>query len=290
MALCTQPRTLVSYGPEPRIVGCGKCNNCRVNRKRQWVGRLLLEAQTHPGVSFATLTYRTKFLPTVRAPDGEFLGNLCPEHLSGFIKRLRFHILDEFDLYARHFSVGEYGERYGRPHYHCLIFGPRREVADWAVRKAWCDPVTGEQLGRVQVDEFTEGRAAYIVSYGLKGWTRPTSSTEKLLRNRHPEFTRMSRRPGIGAPFIPQLARMMLTVEGRHHLGETGDVADCYRLAGKTWPLDDYMKRKLREHLEMPLTSTRWRAPADYSDENLVAAKVMEERRNRRRREPAGDL
>ena len=44
-------------------VPCGQCLACRINRRREWLARLHLEALDHDVVLFATLTYSDEFLP-----------------------------------------------------------------------------------------------------------------------------------------------------------------------------------------------------------------------------------
>lgn len=84
---------------------------CRLNRRRLWTHRLLLEQLKHGDSCFLTLTYDEKHLP-----EG---GSLVPKHAQDFLKRLR----SKTNLKLRYYLVGEYGEDTERPHYHVALFG-----------------------------------------------------------------------------------------------------------------------------------------------------------------------
>lgn len=60
--------------------------------------------------SFLTLTYAPEFLPEN--------ASLCRADIVNFLRRLRRRV---FPL--RHLTVGEYGDRTARPHYHSIVFG-----------------------------------------------------------------------------------------------------------------------------------------------------------------------
>ena len=95
----------------PVTVPCGRCGECRRDKKRQWAMRSMHEASLHDENSFITLTYDAKYLPEN--------GSLRKTDFSGFMKRLRSRHCGRT---IRFFASGEYGEL-GRPHYHSLLFG-----------------------------------------------------------------------------------------------------------------------------------------------------------------------
>lgn len=106
---------------KPRFVGevasfclpCGKCCFCLESRRSQWVKRLQLEYLSNPVASFVTLTYRD-------APP-----LLYKTDLQRFFKRFR-HLTRDTGLPLndfRYFGCGEYGSRFGRPHFHAILFG-----------------------------------------------------------------------------------------------------------------------------------------------------------------------
>lgn len=162
---------------------CGSCLGCRLSRAREWALRCHLEASAHQDACWATLTYDEKHVPPT----------LVKAHLSGFLKRLRARVEPRR---VRFFGCGEYGERYGRPHYHVMLFGLPR-----------CPPISDAwSFGFVQQDELTPAAISYVAGYCAKkvGWKlesgqeRVDRSTGEVYRHQEP-FVLMSRRPGIGA-------------------------------------------------------------------------------------------
>jgi len=102
---CTSPVEL--SGVE---LPCGKCLNCRETRSAEWALRLEHESHYWTDTCFLTLTYDEENL---------LIDDLDPVELKNFIKRLRKVIKVPIKYYA----CGEYGELYGRPHYHLIVFG-----------------------------------------------------------------------------------------------------------------------------------------------------------------------
>ena len=56
--LCSNP-----YMKDGVSFGCGQCKGCRVNKRRQWTHRILLESMCHESSAFVTLTYDNDHLP-----------------------------------------------------------------------------------------------------------------------------------------------------------------------------------------------------------------------------------
>ena len=89
---------------------CGQCIGCRLARSSMWATRCVHEAQLHKQNCFITLTYNDDNLPYPPT-------SIRPLQL--FMKRLR----KRFGAGIRFYACGEYGEKFGRPHYHaCLWF------------------------------------------------------------------------------------------------------------------------------------------------------------------------
>lgn len=154
-------------------VRCGQCRQCRLRRKRSWVGRLRLENQMHEASRFLTLTY---------AQDP---GILNPDDLRDFLKRYRYHYGK-----CRFFAVGEYGDRNGRGHWHLIIFGhPPGNSMKWTNNLAW-------DRGFSYDGTVTKASIAYVAGYVLK------SGDDK----QHRALVRLSLKPGIGFGRIEQMA------------------------------------------------------------------------------------
>ena len=100
---------------------CGQCVGCRLERSRQWAIRCMHEAQMHTQNCFLTLTYDDAHLPSDRS--------LHYRDFQLFIKRLRKRYPGRR---IRYYMAGEYGENFGRPHWHACIFG-----FDFDDKKLW---------------------------------------------------------------------------------------------------------------------------------------------------------
>lgn len=203
--------------------GCGQCAPCRLNRRRLWTARLQCEARFFSSNSFVTLTYDNENVPSD--------GSLVPAHMRDFLKRLRRRIEP---LKVRYYGVGEYGDRTERPHYHLVLFGLD---AARVVESAW-------GLGRTHSGEVNEASCAYVAKYVQKAMT---AKEDHRLRGRHPEFARMSLKPGIGRGIVDYIADFLFTEQGVLNVIERGDVPESVRIGGKAYPLGRYLRRCLRD-------------------------------------------
>lgn len=180
----------------PVTVPCGQCIGCRLERSRQWAIRCLHEAQLHKENCFITLTYDNKNLPAD--------GSLHLPDFQKFMKRLR----KQYDHRSvRFFHCGEYGDRLGRPHYHAILFG-----LDFADKQLFMVSPSGETLyrsvilerlwpfGYSTIGNVTFESAAYVARYIMKKVTG--EKAEEHYQGRTPEYTTMSRRPGIAAGWL----------------------------------------------------------------------------------------
>ncbi len=121
------------------------------------------ESTMHTANSFITLTFDEEHLPKD--------GSLDVKHWQDFAKRLR----KKMGSY-RYYHCGEYGDRYGRPHYHACLFG-----IDFTEDRQLVDPNNGQPLYESQLLTNTWGKgtqciignltfdsAAYVSGYILK--------------------------------------------------------------------------------------------------------------------------
>jgi len=199
----------------------------------------MLEAKLHGDNSFWTLTYSDTNLPITE----KGLYTLNPKDLTLFLKRLRE---DYSPSKLRYFYVGEYGTETGRPHYHLALFNyPKCERGVTQPNRrgdccSICDRVrTIWSQGIVYSGNLEDASAAYIAGYVTK---KMTSKGDPRLCGRHPEYARMSLKPGIGAGFIPEVASALLT----HNLEELTDVPTSLRHGSRVEPLGRYLTRQLR--------------------------------------------
>ena len=181
---------------------CGQCIGCRLERSRQWAMRCMHEAQLHEKNCFITLTYDNTHLPSD--------GSLHYKDFQLFIKRLR----KKFgNIRIRYYMAGEYGENFGRPHFHACIFG-----YDFHDKKLWQRSPSGSMLyrssdlellwpfGYSSIGDVNFESAAYVARYIMKKVTGHNAKSHYTETNpetgeittRKPEFNKMSLKPGIG--------------------------------------------------------------------------------------------
>jgi hypothetical protein len=184
------------------------------------------EAKSHDHNCFITLTYSDDHLPADRSLDyvhwqkffKRFRRRVTPRnpHPKGSPERAAF----QREHGIRFYMCGEYGERLGRPHYHACIFN-----YDFPDKRLWKLSETGEKLYRSDLLEelwkygfssigtCTFQSAAYVARYIMKKrtgedakdhyhWTDDSGVRHYKL----PEFTEMSRRPGIGSYWFDSFA------------------------------------------------------------------------------------
>lgn len=99
-----------------QYVPCGHCVVCRDKKRNDLVFRAAMESACYdcPPVFF-TLTYAPKYLPQN--------GNLRYKDVQDFFKRLRRKWdRDKVSHDIRYMVAGEYGSKYGRPHYHVIMW------------------------------------------------------------------------------------------------------------------------------------------------------------------------
>lgn len=190
-----------SHSGEELELPCGQCIECRFKRSRDWAIRCMHEASLHADNSFITLTYAPEHLP----PDQ----SLNYDHFQRFMKRLRKRVR----LPVRFYMCGEYGENFGRPHYHACIFGYGFPDKKLLMRTKNGDNLfTSEMLNQLwpyglsSIGEVNFQSAAYVARYIMKKITGDRAfdhynkvDDDGVIVSRTPEFTRMSLKPGIGS-------------------------------------------------------------------------------------------
>lgn len=197
------------FGDRKILLPCGQCIGCRLDYSLEWAQRIMHEKTMHKQSWFITLTYNDENLPisqTIDNETGEYFENstLIPKHLQDFLKRLRDHQERNFDQKIRFFGCGEYGDKNRRRHYHRIIFG--LQIPDLKPYKISSNKdviYTSEYLekiwgkGFVTIGEVTTESRAYVRRYIMKKQKGFLAEDYKVLKI-EPEFTRMSRKPGIG--------------------------------------------------------------------------------------------
>ena len=217
---------------ETMEVACGQCLGCRLDRSRMWAMRIVHESTLYEdsgGNCFVTLTYRDKHECDDEQLRGRFHipddWSLSKRHFQLFMKRLRkfFH-----PQKIRFYMCGEYGNRckhridldrvvcpmcnVGRPHYHACLFNC--SFPDLVAYGSGVDGYgrftsgTLERIwkyGFVDVSPLNFDTAAYVARYCLKKVNGGLAEDhymccdlDGVITFLTPEFSLMSRRPGIG--------------------------------------------------------------------------------------------
>lgn len=214
--------TTAGYADRPIDIPCGQCTGCRLERSRQWAVRCIHEASLYKENCFITLTYNNDNLPQD--------GSLDIDHFQRFMKRFRKKYKHKK---IRFFHCGEYGEKTRRPHYHAIIFN--HDFHDKLIHSQrdgiplYTSKILEElwPYGFNTIGDVTFESAAYVARYILKKITGEQahdhyrvldSSTGELVSIR-PEYTTMSRRPGIGKGWFEKYSadvypKDFLTVRG----------------------------------------------------------------------------
>lgn len=174
--------------PTKTAIPCGSCDGCRMSRAQMWSNRMFWERDYHHATSFATLTY-------AKEPDDQ---SVVKRDLQLFIKRLR----KKNEI--KYFAAGEYGETYGRPHYHAVLFGISTEQTK-EIANTW-------GLGNIQLTPYNTNRGLYTAGYLLKNVRKDIDLT-----GRTKPFAIMSQ--GIGKRFAlanrHKIEQRQLTIYGK---------------------------------------------------------------------------
>lgn len=208
-----------SLGDEFEVIHpCGQCIGCRLARSSAWATRCMHEASLYENNCFITLTYSPESCPKDMS--------LRVKHFQDFMKRLRKKYVpvcpydkDDPNRAAwlkkhqiRYYMCGEYGDLTNRPHYHAILFN--HEFSDKyhfknsktgfpvyrspSLEKLW-------DYGMSEIGSVTFESAAYVARYIMKKVTGDAADFHYEYLNpdtgeiswRIPEYTTMSRRPGI---------------------------------------------------------------------------------------------
>jgi len=176
-------------------VPCGKCVECRKSYVNGWVFRIMNEYKSSKTrkAYFVTLTYDDESLynpdNNMISSDGEMCLNYSHHQL--YMKKLR-HCYDKTDNKIKYFTVGEYGDRSDRPHFHSIIFNAdQQNIVD-----SW-------QYGSVHFGEVSEASIGYTLKYAFKRIGRVHKRDWKQVSDSRPvEQALISR--GIGLDYLSE--------------------------------------------------------------------------------------
>lgn len=241
--MCSSPK--IFDGVE---VSCRECDHCAATYKNTWVARCMAELQTNPHALAFTLTYAdVDGVP----PLGALVYRYRDVQL--FWKRLRKAGVKKYgaDFELRYIVVGEKGSRFGRCHYHGVMFSnhPIKDLGKFSGARS-----KGFSLNRrldwslwghgfVECQPATRKGMSYALKYILK--SRMTAARSKGMgREGKTEYLASSymwcsKRPAIGAPWLWKKL---------HYLADSGMVPASLRFrvsGGGDWYVSGELQREV---------------------------------------------
>lgn len=239
--MCQNPRSILSAksrkdNVKTIPVPCGSCTECKKARLSAWLFRFEVELRHSTNPLFVTLTYSDETVPwgngsysdiTTRKTHG--YKSLNPRDVQLFMKKLRFHHAKKSKSKLVAFTVGEYGSRTLRPHYHLILLNlttvgqrnlPNGKIHNPLLSEAW-------EHGFDYTLPQTDGSIEYVFKY----ITKPKKNPPGTLKT----FSRASK--GIGAAYLTKEAQLFHLQSPRF---------SYHRLSsGAKVPLIKYYKEKL---------------------------------------------
>lgn len=221
--MCISPFHLKdASGTVWQTVPCGQCLECRIARTRDWKYRMKFELTSWSSASFVTLTYDDNHLPPNKS--------LIKADLQKFIKRLRFQLTEKYgkDYRIKYFACGEYGDKFGRPHYHTIIFGVHPENDRALIQSCWkfCQ---WYKLSHKSIGNVTEDSINYVAGYIQKKQLGKANTDKYEKLGLLPPFQLCSQ--GLGLEFLLK-HQDMFRQDG------------CIKDKGRNIPLPRYYKKK----------------------------------------------
>ena len=189
------------------LVPCGKCINCLKLRRLQWTFRLKYEFMNSFTGFFLTLS-----------EDSEHLHPLDKRDVQLFIKCAR-----KAGYVFTYYSIGEYGSKHGRPHYHIMFFF--KTPVDPYKFFDFCKSHWTQ--GNIELSECNARRINYICHYHIRP-KHPKNAQFSV-----PCFQLMSK--GLGLQFMTP--RML------QYLQKSEDNL-IHDMEGMTIPLPRYYRKK----------------------------------------------
>lgn len=234
---CARPISiLTSQGPIK--AACKQCLNCRIMRQSGMVARCLLENATSTYSMFSTFTYANA--PAV----GDYAD------MRQFMKKLHRHEKYHYDSRKiRYLSVGEYGSKSGRFHFHSLLFHLPHPDMGPTLTELW-------QHGHSYHGTVTQQSIRYTARYTLKFESKGEESC-----------TGWSKKPPLGANGIRSIARLMRSDPKQRYGPPNSRTAPCtIQIQGRCYPLPRILQREFMREFYLDET---WKHDASVAAAHL---------------------
>jgi hypothetical protein len=201
---------------------------------------MMLEKQSHVDCAFITLTYDQNSVPE----------KLDYSDVSAFLKRYRRSTGSS----VRFFCCGEYGSKFGRPHWHLILF------QEWSLMHGGSCQLTQWPHGFAHVQSADPARMAYVARYALK--SGPLGSANVV---------QMSRRPGLGKEGIIRVGKHLAFAQPKLDM-----VPHWLRVGRSLLPLDrtayNWLENSYTAHGGQLLANKK--GPAAYEFEAQLVCKL----------------
>lgn len=220
---CANPTLIQNpqYDPDkdPRkkiFVRCGQCYWCLAQRRAEWFARLSQEAERCPLTLFVTLTQN----------DVAQTAPVDKVRLQNYFRYLR----KDNDLFSfKYYAIGEYGSKFGRPHYHVVFFIDSMvctplEVME-AIRTTW-------KHGFIEIGPVTPARLNYVLHYHV----RPKKNTVESMEKERTTFALCSQ--GLGMNDDPAFVAWIQSSSTTIFHTMSGDIAIIPRYYRKKFCID----------------------------------------------------
>lgn len=269
----------------PMLLPCNDCFGCRRKKAVQYGARAVHETQiNNVPACFITLTYR----------DAPY--SLEHKHYQNFMKRFRERVPD---LRLRQLMCGEYGDKYGRAHFHALIWGTdfmndRRRFKQmsgyWLYNSSLLDDLWGH--GYCTISDVTFESAAYVGGYCFKKINGTRAPDRQYYVDpftgecRRKEYIIPSRNPALGIGWLQKYYQQVFERDERLVFEDGRSVPIPARY--KKWCAEHHPKlyadwksrmvKKIEEQQFDVISDLEGSDPARYAEEyNLIVAGIQSE-------------
>lgn len=206
---CSAPITIKTKAGNVEV-RCKQCLPCRINRQSSISLKALLENATSVSSDFWTLTYAD-------APE-----ELDYNDFSKFLKRYRHWNREEGNrLSIRYLSVGEYGSKSGRAHFHALIFNGLSPDRATCRTRLW-------PHGFAYIGTVTPASIRYTARYCLKFAEKGKEGTANW-----------SLRPSLGDDGMRQIARY----HRDNQIQRLKEPPSAMRIEGRNYAVDPTLQK-----------------------------------------------
>lgn len=254
---------------------CRRCKLCKIDRQNYWEDRLEYEHIQKVSSAFVTFTY-----DAYRCPIGK-TGNLTleREEIKQFIDRLqaqtRYHGVPS-NLCKKdwtYYGVGEYGGKFGRPHYHILFFGLDFWDSKKLFESCW-------QKGIIDSLPILGGGIRYVLKYIDKQlWG---DLAQKTYGDNYIQEPYWSASKGIGSGlFYSQYERIVMTGNYINIAGKERPAPQYYKtLFGYTdvqTRIDEKIRKFKEGHKNGNLEGDydKWESELLYARDRLIADRML---------------